>query len=236
MITRRCNLLAGERSSDFASVSSASALLSDAKSQGTNERRRCSAISAAVLCGVGLTVVLGEYWLMADAKNHGASQPNNPAVELRMLQPLITGNLAVFLCWIWLDLRAPGWSEEDWDARFGIWFLAATMAAVSAVGSAAWAGVIEREPFVPFLLFLMGPVLVVTIPLLWSAARRIEQSWLRALILAGVVAASAIAQLGHNAGNDAELRVFSVNSCLIGLAVTVWLLTWAIFPAPRRIA
>jgi hypothetical protein len=151
-----------------------------------------------------------------------------------MLQPLITGNLAVFLSWIWLDLRAPRRNEADGDARFGLWFVAAAVAFVSTIGGAAWAGVIGREPFVPFLLFLVGPVLLVTIPLLWIAARRIERAWLRAVLLAGVVATSALVQRGYKTGGDAELQVFTMNSCLIGLAVAAWLVTWAGSPEPWR--
>jgi hypothetical protein len=32
------------------------------------------------------------------------------------------------------------------------------------------------------------------------------------------------------------MRVFTLNSCLIGLAVAVWLVTWTSTPEPRRIA
>ncbi len=195
-------------------------------------QRRFFAVSSAVLCGVGLLVMLLGHWLVTDVQHKPGGGRDGPPAELRMLQPLVTGNLAVFLAWVWLDLRASRQAGKDADARLGLWFVATVVAGISTFGGAAWAGVLEREPFIPFLLFLVAPVLVVAVPLLWVAARRIERSWLRALMLAGVVMVSAIAQQGHITGNDAELRVFTMNSCLIGLAVTLWLLTWTVEPPP----
>ena len=189
--------------------------------------------STAILCAVGLFVLLAGYGYAMAPNDQREAREKNPPAELRMLQPLVTGNLAVFLLWVWLDLRAPRRDEKDGEARFGLWFLAAAVAGVTTLGGAAWAGMLEHEPFLPFLLCIVAPVLVTVVPLLWFAARRIHAPWLRALFLAGVVAASAMVQHGHKTGNDAELRVFTMNSCLIGLAAAVWLLTWAATPEPR---
>lgn len=234
MIAQRHDHVGEERRLSFTPIAPASSPLTDSKNSEGDGRRRFFAVSAATLCGVGVLVMLLGYWPETETNQQPGNRQNAPLGELRVLQPLVTGNLALFLSWIWLDLRAPRRNEEDGDARFGLWLLATAVAVISTFCGAGWTGMVKREPFVPFLLFLVGPVLVITIPLIWDAARRIERAWLRAVLLAGLAAASAIMQHGYDTGGDAELQVFTMNSCLIGLAVTVWLLTWAASPEPRR--
>jgi hypothetical protein len=199
-------------------------------------RRRFLLASVAALCGIGLLVILLGHWFVLEPNSQPGEQRNLPPVEVRMLQPLITGNLAVFLAWVWLDLRAPRRNEADGDAGFGLWLMATAVAVVSTFSGAAWAGTLEQEPFVPFLLFLVSPVLVVTIPLLWLTARKMERAWQRAVLLPSVVVTSGLVQHGYKTGPDAELQIFTINSCLIGLAVAVWLVAWAVSPEPRRTA
>lgn len=197
-------------------------------------RRWFFRVSAVALCGIGVLVILLSRWLVWDTEAQPAGRSGDPVVELQMLQPLVTGNLAVFLSWVWLDLRAPRRDEKDADARFGLLLVTAAVAGVMTLMGAAGTPLLLSEAFLPFALCVVVPMLVTVVPLLWFAARRMERSWSRALLLAGVVVAGAMVQRGHTAGNDAELRVFTANSCLIGLAVVVWLLTWAATSEPRR--
>jgi len=185
---------------------------------------------------MGFAVTVLGHWLLMVLEGDVAGRLNNAPVELWVLQPFVAGNLAVMLTWVWLDLRAARRNDEESDARFALCLLAVTVAVVSTFGGALWAGVLLRDFFLAGLLCVVAPVLVVAVPLLWFAARRIEPLRLRALVLAGFVAASTVVPGGSRAGEEVALRAFAMNSCLIGLAVAIWLLTWAAMPDTRRTA
>jgi len=84
--------------------------------------------------------------------------------------------------------------------------------------------------------FISLPILAVTVPLLWLALARMATLRLRALVLAGFVFASSFAQerVTVSMARGDEMSLFAVNSCLIGLAVVIWLLSWIAKPSVAR--
>lgn len=204
--------------------------------KGAGASRRCFRLGAITLCAVGLLMLCLGHGLARTLKEHLGGGRRGPQSEIQVLQALVTSNLAVFLTWVWLDLRARDRGELDGQTRFGLWLLAAYVAGVSSLTLAVTADAIEKQVFLPFMLFVVGPVLAVAVPLLWLAARRSVSYRQRAALLGGVVAAGALTQWLQGVGDDPEIQMCVLNSCLIGLAVVVWLLSWASTPELRRTA
>ena len=153
-----------------------------------------------------------------------------------VLQMLITGNLAVGLLWVWLDWLAWRRGVQVSAARGSL----STVALLVVGGIVFFCLVLGGEKgsndILGMTLCLAFPTLAALLPMLWWTVRRIESVRLGTLILIGFVAASGWVQgrMDNFPASDGE-NLFVMNSCLIGLAVAVWLLTWANAPEPPRI-
>jgi hypothetical protein len=190
--------------------------------------------SAAALIGMGLLVVALTLWLGPDAHLFALGR-RGATFGPWMSQLLLTGNLALGLLWIWLDVLA--WrrgihhSESRGDLLVVMCFVVAGVVSFGLLLAGATSG----DDF--FVMILLGalPTLAVMLPLLWMTARRIESLWLETLIPAGFGAASAFAQ---GCVDDSPARggegMLVANSYLIGAAIAVWLIAWAASPSPRR--
>jgi hypothetical protein len=199
-------------------------------SHETHGHRRYLARGVLGLCVAGLLSVIGVHWLSPTAGPVPVESGDTPPVELRLLQTLITGNLAVFLSWVWFDLRASARNEEDGAARLVLGHVAMAVAAVCTVTGVTWAGLLIHELLFPLALAVAAPTLAIIVSLLWFTARGVQSPGLRALLLAGVVMASNLVHQGPSGGEEPGIHIFTANSYLIGLAVALWLATWA---APR---
>jgi uncharacterized membrane protein YhaH (DUF805 family) len=188
----------------------------------------------AALCGLGLLVVALTLWLTLDFESPNAAQRGMP-VGGWVLQVLITGNLAVGLLWVWLDWLAWRRNLQPAETRGNL-----ALAALLVIAGLAFLCFVLAEAHLHnevfgIALILAFPTLAVMLPLLWLTVRRIESVRLGTLILAGFVAASGLAQgrTDDSPGPDGE-NLFVVNSYLVGLAVVVWLLSWATEPHAGR--
>lgn len=198
--------------------------------------RRFFRKGVAALCGMGLLVVAFTLLLMPVTDLRTVTRGGMPSGGW-VLQVLVTGNLAVGLLWIWLDRLA---------RRSGIAFSAtreklSTVALLVMGGITLFCLVLGGEEcchdILGMALCLACPTLAVTLPMLWLTVRRLESERLEALILIAFVAASAFVQgsPGDSPATEGE-HPFVMNSCLIGMAVAVWLVTWAASPEARRAA
>jgi len=190
------------------------------------------------LCLAGLAVaILGLLLAPLDTLSTPASR-NNPEPELWLLQPLITGNLTILLFWVWLDRLWAASGSAVWAARFGLWLVAVLVAFASSVLSLMLSGVLTEPDIVPLTLCFALPTVTLVTAASWLAVQRIPSLALRTLILTGFILASAHAQRSQRLDLDGEpgLGFFARNSCLIGLAVLVWLVAWAAAPYPQRTA
>jgi hypothetical protein len=186
----------------------------------------------AALCGLGLLVVSLTLWLAPDSDLLTAARRGVP-VGGWVLQVLITGNLAIGLLWIWLDWLAWRRRIQPPETRGNLLLVALVVAAGITFFCLILAGTQRNDEVLAMAMFLAFPTLAVMLPLLWVAVRRIESVRLGTLILAGFVAASGFAQgrIEDSLAASGE-SLFVVNSYLVGLAVAVWLLSWAAFPEP----
>lgn len=192
---------------------------------------------AIALCVVGLLVTLLEVWV-ARAASPGLTSQSNPGQDYWPLQPLIGGNLAILLFWVWLDALRTSDTPDFKAARFNLWLVAAFVVFLSRILCLGLAGVSDDRMILPLTLFLALPTVTLVTVALWLAARRISSLALRTVILAGVAAAGSYAQqaLSFATSSEPELGIFTRNSCLIGLALIVWLLVWAAAPETQRTA
>lgn len=186
----------------------------------------------AALCGLGLSVVALTLWLAPASDPHTAARDGVPAGGW-VLQVLITGNLAVALLWVWLDWLAWRRSIQPPESRDNLSLAALFVIAFITFFWLILAGGQRNDEVLAMAMFLAFPTLAVMLPLLWGTVRRVESVRLGTLILVGFVAASALAQgcIDDSLATNGE-NLFVVNSYLVGLAVAVWLLSWAAFPEP----
>jgi hypothetical protein len=201
---------------------------------GNADASRCRFFrnGAAALCGLGLLVASLTLWLAADSDPLTAARDDVP-VGGWVLQVLITGNLAIGLLWVWLDSLAWRRGLQPSEMRGNLLLVALVIAAGITFLCLILAGTQRNDEVLAMAMFLAFPILTVMLPLLWGTVRRIKSVRLGTLILVGFVAASAFAQgrIEDSLAAGGE-SLFVVNSYLIGLAVAVWLLSWAGFPEP----
>jgi len=185
-------------------------------------------VAMAALCAVGVMVILFSVWRSSLSGALPTEQRSGLLAEVGCLQPLVTGNLAVCLLWIWLDRAALHHCCQNSEARGSLFFMMLFVIVASTVFCLCTAGTKVDDVAVAIAVFISLPVLVVAVPLLWLAVGRMASLRLRALVLAGFAAASAFVQecatVAPGAGD--ETNIFVVNSYLIGLAVALWLLSW----------
>lgn len=190
--------------------------------------------SIAALVGMSLLGVCLTFWLAAETGSAAALRWDVP-VGAWVLQALITGNLAVGLLWIWLDVRIWRLLTDSVEIRGILCFCALLLLIGLTWFSLALAE--DAEGLLIVLLFAAIPTSVLALPLLWATVRRIQSARLGTLVLAAFGAATALAQ--EYAGDSritSDESFLVVNSCLIGLAIAIWLVTWAAIPQPRRTA
>jgi uncharacterized membrane protein YhaH (DUF805 family) len=197
-------------------------------------RRRFFRSGAAVLCAMGLLVVAVTLWLSPDAGLRAAAKNGVPFGSW-VLQVLITGNLAVGLLWVGLDWRAWRRGAEFAAERGSLSTVALLVMGGITFFCLVLGGKRSSNDILGMALCLASPTLAVLLPLLWLTVRRLESVRLGTLILVGFVAASGLVQgrVGDSPATDGE-NLFVMNSCLIGLAVAVWLLAWAGQPEATR--
>lgn len=190
--------------------------------------------SIAALVGMSLLGVCLTFWLAAETGSAAALRWDVP-VGAWVLQALITGNLAVGLLWIWLDVQA--WRRLIQPRSIRGFLALATLLVTSGFTGFVILLAEDSEEVLAVLVLVVLPTLVTIAPILWATVRRIQSGRLRGLILAGFVACSALAQERINdSPNTSDESFLVVNSCLIGLAIAIWLVTWAAIPQPRRTA
>ena len=184
------------------------------------------------LCGLGLLVVALTLWLGPESELRTATR-SGMSVGAWVLQVLITGNLSVGLLWAWLDWQAWRRNLQPAETRGHLALVALVVAAGLSFLCFVLAEAHRQNEVFGIALILALPTQVVLLPLLWLTMRRIESVRLGTLILVGFVAASALVQgrVDDSPGPDGE-NLFVLNSYLVGLAVAVWLLSWAGFPEP----
>jgi len=180
----------------------------------------------AALGGVAAAVIALALWLVPEAGLRVAA-PEGVAFGPWALQVLVTGNLAVGLVWVWLDTFAQRHGSSISADRENLQGVALIIAIGITLFSLALGGNHCGNEVLAMGVCVASPTLAVTLPLLWLTARRIEPIRLRTLILIGFIAASSLAQsrAGDRLAAGDELAFFVANSCLIGLAVAVWLVT-----------
>ncbi len=188
----------------------------------------CNCVAA--LCGLGLLVVALTLWLVPEPDMRNTT-PSGMLVGAWVLQVSITGNLAVGLLWVWLDWLAWRRDLQPPETRGTLSIVALVVAAGITFLCLILAGTQRNQEVLAMAVFLAFPTLAVMVPLLWLTVRRIKSVRLGTLILAGFVAASALVQgrVDDSPGPDGE-NLFALNSCLLGLGVAVWLLSWAGLP------
>ncbi len=189
---------------------------------------------SAALCGMGLLVVTLTLLLTPGADLRTATRGGVPFGPW-VLQVLITGNLAVGLLWVWLDWQAWRRGVVMSLARGNLCTAALLVAGGITFFCLALGGQHSCNDVLGMALCLAFPSLAVLLPLLWLTVRRLESVRLGTLILVGFIAASALVQgrVGDSPATDGE-NLFVMNSCLIGVAVAVWLLSWANSPEPSK--
>jgi hypothetical protein len=187
----------------------------------------------AALCGLGVAVAALAFWLSPGREALDATRGD--LVGVWVLQVLITGNLAVGLLWVWLDWLAWRRDLRPLETRGKLALVALVVTAGLTLVCFFLAEAHLHNEVFGIALILAFPTVAVVLPLLWLAVRRIKSVRLGTLILVGFVAASALAQ-GHiddSPGTNGE-NPFVMNSHLVGLAVVVWLLSWATEPHAGR--
>lgn len=194
-------------------------------------RRLCQA-GVALLVAVGMLVLLLGVWLSSPRSEPPVEHHNNLPFDAWILQPLVSGNLAICLLWVWLDQMAIRFCNRNAGIRDAFLQVMLLMVLVTTVSCLCLAGVQGNDQAFAIALFITLPVLVVAVPLLWLVMGRMASLAWGALLLAGFAVASGIAQqrasVEMDAGEDASL--FVANSYLIGLAVAIWLLSWTAVP------
>lgn len=194
--------------------------------------RRFFKAGVAALGASGVLVVLLGVWLSSFRGVQPMEQRSVLPFGGWILQPLVSGNLAICLLWVWLDrfaIRFCGRNSETRDYFFVVMLFVVFASTIFCLGTA---GVRGDSQVVAIAVFISLLVLAVAVPLLWLAVGRMVSLRLRTLALAGFVVASGGAQERAaalmNAGDDMSL--FVMNSYLIGLAITIWLLSWTASP------
>ena len=195
-------------------------------------------VAIAALCAAGAMVILLGVWLLSVGGVPKVEQRSDRFTGDGFLQFLVCGNLVICLFWVWLDQFTIRFCHRNSETREYLFVVMLVLAFASTVTCLAAAGVRGDMEVVPVAMFIGLPVLAVVVPLLWSAVDRMSSLWSGALVLTGFTVASGVAQERATAAADSDdaMRLFVMNSHLIGLAVGIWLLSWATRPHVERTA
>jgi hypothetical protein len=190
---------------------------------------------------VGALVIPLTVWPSSLPGARPIKQRNGILVADWILQPLVTGNLAICLLWVWLDRAARLLRHRNAEVREILLLVTLFVISASIVICLCTAVTQVDDMAIAIVLYISVPILAVSVPLLWLAVGWLASLRLRALVLAGFVVASAFAQkcakVAPDAGDETNItNIFVPNSYLIGLAVAIWLMSWTTKPHATRTA